>query len=373
MPPAHPFRDSSVAPIGPGVLEVRGLPIEYEVLGRISGQIPLVLTPGGGGGKGGFRWLAQRFKNGRQCFIWDRPNTGASGFTLGDDERQPEFDLQADYLHFALHQLGMAPAILLGKSNGARLCLVMAAKYPEDVAGLILLNVTSGHKAAKHLSKERYYKHLDTVASGGGMRAVAAHPHFASLFEKNPANRARLLSYPPDRFMLQMKVWGDSLSKGGDSAAFPVTALPRALLQKIKQPALCVFIAEPGGGDDGMHTLSAMQGLHSVLPGAASRPVVVSDDKEVYCAAIEDFMAHDVPMPTTIPQTPSAAILAQPLRVREGFYPQMPSPQELQELREYYSQLAQGRDEEAEQEKKALCSFNGLFDGLYSWKTPRQR
>ena len=74
-------------------------PIDYEVLGRTgAGHLPLVLTPGGGGGKGGFRWLAQRFKSGRQCLVWDRPNTGASGYTLGEDERQPEFDMQADYL-----------------------------------------------------------------------------------------------------------------------------------------------------------------------------------------------------------------------------------------------------------------------------------
>ena len=372
MATTHPWRNSSVAPVGPGILDVRGLPIDYEVLGRTgAGHLPLVLTPGGGGGKGGFRWLAQRFKNGRQCLVWDRPNTGASGYTLGEDERQPEFDMQADFLHFTLHQLGMAPAILLGKSNGARLSLVMAAKYPADVAGLVLLNVTNGSKAAKHLSKERYFKHLDAVASGAGMAAVAHHPHFVSLFEKNPGNKERLLSYPPDRFMLQMKVWGDSLAKAGDSSVFPVTALSRQLLQGIKQPALCVYIQDASGGDDGMHTLSAMQALHAELPGAAARPVVVAEDKEVYCAAIEQFMAT-VPMPATVPESPSAAAMTQPLRVREGMYPQLPNPKEMQELRAYYAKLASDNADEAANERKALCSFGGIFDGLYTWKAPKQ-
>jgi pimeloyl-ACP methyl ester carboxylesterase len=147
--------DSSVAPKGEGVLTLRGVDISYEILGGRAGGVPVVLTPGGGGGKGGFRWLAQRLRTQRQCLIWDRPNCGASGLTLGDDVRQPEPDMQADFLHELLHNLGMAPAILLGKSNGARLSLIMAAKYPEDVAGLILLNVTNGTKAAKRLSAER--------------------------------------------------------------------------------------------------------------------------------------------------------------------------------------------------------------------------
>ena len=43
-------------------------------------------------------------------------------------------------MHLLLHSLGMAPAILLGKSNGARLSLIFAAKYPEDVAGIVLLS-----------------------------------------------------------------------------------------------------------------------------------------------------------------------------------------------------------------------------------------
>ena len=86
--------DSSVAPRGEGTLQLRGLDISFEVLGKTAGGVPVVLTPGGGGGKGGLRWLAQRLRGTRQCLIWDRPNCGASSLTLGDDLRQPEPDVQ---------------------------------------------------------------------------------------------------------------------------------------------------------------------------------------------------------------------------------------------------------------------------------------
>ena len=62
--------DSSVAPRGEGTLQLRGLDISFEVLGKVAGGVPIVLTPGGGGGKGGLRWLAQRLRGTRQCLIW---------------------------------------------------------------------------------------------------------------------------------------------------------------------------------------------------------------------------------------------------------------------------------------------------------------
>ena len=87
--------DSSIAPKGEGVLTIRGVDISYEILGKTAGGVPIVLTPGGGGGKAGLRWLAQRLRGSRQALVWDRPNCGHSGMTLGDDLRQPEPDMQA--------------------------------------------------------------------------------------------------------------------------------------------------------------------------------------------------------------------------------------------------------------------------------------
>ena len=156
---------------------------------------------------------------------------------------------QADYLHLLLHNLGMAPAILLGKSNGARLSLILAAKYPEDVAGIVLLNVTNGTKAAKRLSQERYYTALDACAKGG-IEAVASLPRYKELCSKNPDNSLKLAAMDPARFMAQHKCWGDFLARGGSPAEFPVTGLHADFLKRIKQPALCIYLVAEGGKDD---------------------------------------------------------------------------------------------------------------------------
>lgn len=363
---------SSAAPRGEGELVIRGCTISFEVLGKTGGKTPIVLTPGGGGGKNGLRWLAQKLAKlgDRQCLIWDRPNCGASGLTLGDDLRQPEPDMQSDFLHELLGELGMAPAVLLGKSNGARLSLIHAAKHPADVAGLVLLNVTAGTKAAKRLSSERYFKALDACAVGG-MKAVAALDHYRTLFEKNAGNRARLLAMDPARFMTQLKVWGDSLARAGDSAAFPVTALAVPLLARVSQPTLCVFIPDDGGGDDGMHTLAAMRGAHDAIPGAAERPVLVSSDKDVFGEAIAAFVAS-LPAVLEPPATPSAAERSRPLCGLPGAYPQLPSEAEVAEYWVYYRRVAAENAAEAAREAASACSFGGALDGLYTWRSGRR-
>ncbi len=83
------------------------------------------------------------------------------------------------------------------------------------------------------------------------MAAVAAEPHYAELFEKNRHNRETLLGWDAARYMTQMKVWGDYLARAGDTARFPVTGLDAALLRRVTQPALCIYVMDAGGKDDG--------------------------------------------------------------------------------------------------------------------------
>ena len=97
--------------------------------------MPVVLTPGGGGGKGGLRWLAQRLRGTRQCLIWDRPNCGASGLTLGDTLLQPEPDLQVRVLGVALAtRRQLTPRVAGGLPAPAAAQLGHGARYSSGQA-----------------------------------------------------------------------------------------------------------------------------------------------------------------------------------------------------------------------------------------------
>lgn len=101
---------------------------------------------------------------------------------------------------------------------------LQAAKCPADVAAVVCLNVTAGQKAARKLSKDRYFKFVD-VCTAGGMDLVAKDEHFQNLFERNAANRERLLATDPGVFMARMRSWGDFLQRAGDPQKYPVTGL----------------------------------------------------------------------------------------------------------------------------------------------------
>ena len=165
---------------------------------------------------------------------------------------------------------------------------------------------------------------------------------------------------------------GDFLQRAGDAARFPVTGLETALLARVRQPALCVYVMDEGGKDDGMHTLSAMRALHATLPGAAGREVVVTHDRDVYTAQIEAFAAS-LPPAIAPPPSPSMATRQAKLAVTPGMYPHMPSDAELQQFVQYYEKLAADNAAEAERERAAACACTGVRSLLSGgWRTAQR-
>ena len=171
----------------------------------------------------------------------------------------------------------------------------------------------------------------------GGMETVAREEHYQTLFEKCPANRHVLLGWSPERFMLTMRCWGESLAKAGDAQAYPVTAISKELLHSLSHPALCVFVRPDKGEDDGMHTQGALAALHACLSGAIGPPVVTSE-KEVYISAIVEFVRA---LPRSASAAPTGETSAPLLGVRPGMYPQLPHDAEFEALGQFYHTSAE--------------------------------
>ena len=125
----------------------------------------------------------QMAAQGYRVLIHDRRNCGASDVSF--DGSKSEYEVWADDLHVLLKQLGMLPAIIGGTSSGARLSLLFALRYPQDVRALVLWRITGGEFAIKRLT-EKYYDQYIRLAEagrhGGGLRRGAlrrAHPRTA--------------------------------------------------------------------------------------------------------------------------------------------------------------------------------------------------
>ena len=196
---------------------IRGAHIEYEVLGSKGPWV--ALSPGGRRPMAGVKSLAQRIAGaGFRVLIHDRRNCGASDVVV--EGKQSEYEIWADDLYALLQKLDALPAFVGGGSSGCRLSLLFALKYPQAVRGLLLWRITGGLFAAKRLA-HNYYGQYIAAAEKGGMAAVCETEHFRERIAARPQNRERILKIDVQRFIAQMKTWGDGF----------LTASPSSLLR----------------------------------------------------------------------------------------------------------------------------------------------
>jgi pimeloyl-ACP methyl ester carboxylesterase len=120
------------------LVSVDGTRLRYRESGR---GAPVVLLHGNPGfledfapddPDGVFASLALGFRT----LAFDRPGHGYSGRPSAAGTTPEE---QARLLHDALRRLGVVRPVLVGHSWGGGLALVYALRYPDDVAGLVLL------------------------------------------------------------------------------------------------------------------------------------------------------------------------------------------------------------------------------------------
>lgn len=118
--------------------------LEYEgsrvALSRSSGKSPtVVFQPGLGDGMSAWSAVLERLPSDVATFAYDRPGYGGSTGTL----RSRDPCSVARELHTILHISGVAaPYLLVGHSLGGLYQYAFAMLYPEEVAGVILVDAT---------------------------------------------------------------------------------------------------------------------------------------------------------------------------------------------------------------------------------------
>jgi pimeloyl-ACP methyl ester carboxylesterase len=114
-------------------------------------------------------------------------------------------------MHVLLQRLEVGPATLFGMSSGSRSNMILAERYPEQVAALVIAPLTGGPVAAERLSEEYYLKYLsdDNLTS---MEEVAKTPLWQAYLERNtPDLHAAFMEQDVDDFLAAMKRTGEHL------------------------------------------------------------------------------------------------------------------------------------------------------------------
>ena len=243
---------------------INGCNIWYEMAG--SGQA-IVFTPGGRSPGSMMSTIADEMSSDYLTVIHDRRNCGASDVIIAGEGSDQE--IWADDMAEMIRQLNIGPAYLSGWSSGCRLSILTAIRYPELVKGLLLGWVTGGATAAERLAYQ-YYGQFIEAAEAGGMEAVSATEFFAERVAQNPGNREKLLNMDPGEFISVMSRWSTFFTEG---AHLPVIGATEEELGAIKVPTVIV------AGNDEVHTLTAAQNLHRLLPQSEFHDPPISTDE----------------------------------------------------------------------------------------------
>ncbi len=243
---------------------INGCNIWYEMAG--SGQA-IVFTPGGRSPGSMMSTIANEMSSDYLTVIHDRRNCGASDVIIAGEGSDQE--IWADDMAEMIRQLNIGPAYLSGWSSGCRLSILTAIRYPELVKGLLLGWVTGGATAAERLAYQ-YYGQFIEAAEAGGMEAVSATEFFAERIAQNPGNREKLLNMDPGEFISVMSRWSTFFTEG---AHLPVIGATEEELGAIKVPTVIV------AGNDEVHTLTAAQNLHRLLPQSEFHDPPISTDE----------------------------------------------------------------------------------------------
>lgn len=238
----------------------RDVTVHVEVFNP-KGTIPLIVTPGGMGDTDGFRGFARNVAAAApelKVFIWDRRNVGRSEVSFGTEPLTVE---EGEDLHVLIQRLGVAPATLYGMSSGARSNMILASRYPEDVAALVIAPLTGGPIAAVRLAEEYYLKYLSdenlatmahvTKTPLTSMEDVAKTPLWSAYMARNPQElKARFLRQDIADFRAAMKRSGEHLRSYRHKTALGMTD---EQLAGLKIPA--TLILHHGDETDELHPI----------------------------------------------------------------------------------------------------------------------
>lgn len=164
-----------------GVMAIDGVDVHGE-----SGQ-PVLLLPGGSEACAGFfPGLVEGLRDDCRVIVHDRPGTGASaepGVLAG----------AAEQLGSLIDRLGCGPVVVVGQSLGGAVAVLLARRYPEKVAGLVLLDPTPINDPRSCRMIERMMQVL-----GGVAKVPVARKALAAVMRASVRRQVRKHHLRPD-------------------------------------------------------------------------------------------------------------------------------------------------------------------------------
>jgi pimeloyl-ACP methyl ester carboxylesterase len=248
-----------------------------------SGSPTVVLEPGAGGTSASMGWVAPAAADQTRVCVYDRAGRGGSEPADGP---QDGARIARD-LYTLLQQSGEpGPYVLAGHSFGGLYVRIFAAAYPDDVAGLVLIDSTASQEPAESVipaaGGEDYYDGVGRFATLVSLSArVGLTRLYAALAGGTLPDRSEeLLRYDTAQAGTVRSVVEEYLRGGGSRQA--------ASLRDFGDKPLVVLTAGVGHPESWMiaqreSTTLSTNSVHEVVDGATHQGL---EDEEQYAAHI---------------------------------------------------------------------------------------
>jgi pimeloyl-ACP methyl ester carboxylesterase len=252
-----------------------------------TGAPTVILEPGGGASAATLGWIAPDVARHTTVCVYDRAGKGWS-----DAPRTaPDGAQIATDLHTLLDRAQMpGPYVLAGHSFGGLYVMRYAAQYPDEVAGMVLIDSTAANTNPVPPTtdgSDSFLKHVSALLSAtarlGLGRLLAGSPSDFPPPFGDEAYASAATAKQMAGFIDEYAVAGRSASQAGE-------------LKSLDGKPLFVLTAEQGNSEgwmshqDAMATLST-NSLHEVVPGATHQSLV---DNPTHAAAVSQAIVDVV-------------------------------------------------------------------------------
>jgi len=254
-----------------------------------TGAPTVILEPGGGASAATLGWIAPDVARDTTVCVYDRAGKGWSDAA----DTAPDGAQIATDLHTLLERAEVAgPYVLAGHSFGGLYVMRYAAQYPDEVAGMVLVDSTAPNATPVSPVTEgsdSFLKHVSALLSAtarlglGRLLAQTASADLPSQF-RDEARASAATAKEMATFIEEYAVAGRSASEAGKLAS-------------LDGKPLIVLTAEHGNApgwmphQDAMAALST-NSLHDVVPGATHQSLV---DNPTHAAVGREIVARRIP------------------------------------------------------------------------------
>ncbi len=167
--------DASAYPMSGQMIDVGGHRLHLQCTG--SGSPTVVLQPGGGDMSSAMGWIAPAVAAHTRVCVYD---SAGRGWSEASDVTQDGAQMMTD-LHTLLHSGGVpGPYVLAGHSFGGLYVRIFAAQYPDEVAGMVLIDSTGAHVPAS--TSAQSWGPDDILARGSVLASTSARLGVGRLF-----------------------------------------------------------------------------------------------------------------------------------------------------------------------------------------------